>query len=107
MFVKVDGSLTRSFVTTTGVKQGCIFSPLLFNLYINKLPEVYDSDCHPVFVNSKPVHCLMWADDFVVLSTSESGLQKSIDRISGHFAELGLQVNNKKNKVMIFNENVS
>ena len=40
MFVKVDGGLTRSFVTTTGVKQGCIFSPLLFNFFINKLPDV-------------------------------------------------------------------
>ena len=101
MFVKVDGG----FVTTTGVKQGCIFSPLLFNLYINKLPEMYDNDCHPVFVNSKPVHCLMWADDCVVLSTSENGLQRSIDRTVGYFAELGLQVNTKKTKVMIFNGN--
>ena len=105
MFVKVDGGLTRSFVTTTGVKQGFIFSPLLFNLYVNNLPEVYDNDCHPVFVNSKPVHCLMWADDCVVLSTSENGLQRSIGRTVGYFAELGLQVNTKKTKVMIFNGN--
>ena len=60
MFVKIDGGLTRPFVTTLGLKQGCIFSPLLFNLYVNKLPDVYDSECHPVFVNGKPVHCLMW-----------------------------------------------
>ena len=99
MFVKVDGGLSRSFVTTTGVKQGCIFSPLLFNFYINKLPDVYDSDCHPVTVNSKPVHCLMWADDCVVLSTSEHGLQRSIDRTVGYFAELGLMSIPKKIKL--------
>ena len=53
----------------------------------------------------RPVHCLMLADDCVVLSTSESGLQRSIDRTVGHFAELGLQVNTKKTNIMIFNGN--
>ena len=86
-----------------GVKQGCIFSPLLFNLYLNKLPDVYDNDCHPVHVNNKPVHCLMWADDCVVMSTSESGLQRSIDKTVSHFTELGLSVNVKKTKVLLFN----
>ena len=45
----------------------------------------------------------MWADDWVVLSTSEGGLQRCIDRTVGYFAELGLHVNTKKTKVMIFN----
>ena len=78
MFGKVGGGLTKPFVTTVGVKQGCIFSPLLFNLYINKLPDVYDSECDPVIVNNKPVHCLMLADDCVSMSTSESGLQSRL-----------------------------
>ena len=103
MFVKVGGGLTKPFFTTVGVKQGCIFSPLLFNLYLNKLPDVYDNDCHPVLVNNKPVHCLMWADDCVVMSTSETGLQRSIDKTVSHFTELGLSVNVRKTKVLIFN----
>ena len=105
MYVKVDDGLTQCFKTTMGVKQGCIFSPLLFNLYVNKLPEIYDDDCNPVFVNGKAVHCLMWADDCVVMSTSETGLQRSINKTVDHFSELGLTVNSKKTKVMIFNAN--
>ena len=102
MFVKVGGGLTKPFTTTTGVKQGCIFSPLLFNLYINNLPDVYDNDCHPVIVNNKPVHCLMWADDCVVMSTSEHGLQRSINKTVDHFTELGLSVNFKKKQKLWF-----
>ena len=45
----------------------------------------------------------MWADDCVVLSTTESGLQRSIDKTFSHFSELGLTVNKKKTKIMIFN----
>ena len=103
MFIKVDGGLTKPFITTTGVKQGCVFSPLLFNLYINKLPTVYDEHCDPVYVGNKPVHCLMWADDCVVMSTTQAGLQRSITKTVEHFTNLGLMVNTKKTKCMIFN----
>ena len=105
MYVKLDNGLTHPFVTTTGVKQGCIFSPLLFDLYINDLPTVYDSLCDPVYVGTSPVHCLMWADDCVVMSTSQAGLQRSMDRTVNHFTSLGLSVNVKKTKVLIFNPN--
>ena len=40
MYVKVKGGLTHPFLTTTGVKQGCVLSPLIFNLFIMGLPEV-------------------------------------------------------------------
>ena len=35
IFIKVSGGLIPSFNTTIGVKQGCVFSPILFNLFIN------------------------------------------------------------------------
>ena len=103
MYVKLDDGLTQPFITTTGLKQGCIFSPLLFNLYVNHLPAVYDSECDPVYIGTSPVHCLMWADDCVVMSTTQAGLQRSMDKTTNHFASLGLSVNVKKTKVLIFN----
>ena len=45
----------------------------------------------------------MWADDCVVMSTSEAGLQRSINKTVNHFTELGLSVNTKKTKLVIFN----
>lgn len=103
MFVKLNGGLTQPFLTTTGLKQGCIFSPLLFNLYLNDLPNVFDAACDPVYVGASPVSCLMWADDCVVMSTTQAGLQRSMDRTVEHFTSLGLSVNIKKTKVLIFN----
>jgi hypothetical protein len=103
MFIKVDSGLTQPFKTTTGFKQGCVFSPLLFNLYINKLPTVYDQQCDPVYVGAKPVHCLMWADDCVVMSTSQEGLQRAINKTVDHFTNLGLTINTKKTNCIVFN----
>ena len=101
MFVKLDNGLTQPFKTTTGLKQGCIFSPLLFNLYVNNLPTVYDQACDPVYLGNSPVHCLMWADDCVVMSTTQGGYQRAMDRTVNHFESLGLYVNDKKTKVLV------
>ena len=37
--VRVGEALSDSFKVTTGLKQGCILSPLLFSLYINGVVE--------------------------------------------------------------------
>ena len=103
MYIKLDNGLTQPFKTTTGLKQGCIYSPILFNLYVNNLPTVYDQACDPVYLGNSPVHCLMWADGCVVMSTTQVGLQRAMDRTVSHFASLGLYVNVKKTKVLVFN----
>ena len=79
-------------------------SPLLFNLFTSQLPGVYDDLCCPVYVNNKPVHVLAWADDTVVFSLSEAGLRRSIDKTVSFYQDLGLSVNVKKTKVMVFNK---
>ena len=75
----------------------------LFNLFINKLPEIFDKSCDPVKLGSLDVNSLLWADDLVILSSSEKGLQKSIDKTFTFYENLGLDINTKKTKVMIFN----
>ena len=59
--------------------------------------------CDPVMVNKCQTNCLMWADDCVVISTTQSGLQRSIDKTVEFFTQQGLSVNTKKTKTMIMN----
>jgi len=37
--VRTGKGLSRSFKTTKGVRQGCVMSPLLFNMYMAELEE--------------------------------------------------------------------
>ena len=47
---------------------------------------------------------IIWADDFVVFSLSKQGLQNAINKTVNFFTNLGLSVNTKKTKCMIFNK---
>ena len=87
-------------MTTTGVKQGCVLSPIIFNLFIMGLPEHLhdDGSLDPVFLNNEKLSVLMWADDVLVLSLSAKGLQSAITKTFEFFQNLDLSVNAKKPK---------
>ena len=50
------------------------------------------------------MHIMMFADDLLLLSTSASGLQNSIDTLCECCAEWKLHINIKKTKIMIFSK---
>ena len=104
MQIRLDNGLSQPFQTTVGVFQGCNLSPILFNLYTSGLPDIYDEMCAPVYVNDVPVHVLAWADDTAVFSLTEAGLQRSIDLTVAYYNDLGLSINVKKTKIMVFNK---
>ncbi len=80
--LKINGSVTNPFRSYRGVRQGCVLSPLLFNLFINDIPDIFDKSCKPIFLNDTPINCLMYADDLMVLSETEEGLKSSLNKLS-------------------------
>ena len=40
IFVKVSEGLSDPFVTTKGVFQGCVNSPIIFNLFIDRISKL-------------------------------------------------------------------
>ena len=104
VFIKMTDGLLQPFLTTIGVKQGCVFSPILFNIFIDKINEIFDETCAPVKINNLDLNCLLWADDLVIFSQTAEGLQNSIYKTKQMYDSLGLKMNEKKMKIMIFNK---
>jgi hypothetical protein len=68
--------VTSSFRCQQGVKQGCPFSPLLFGLYLDALKGRLDGkECNAPALANVHVWLLLFANDLVLMSELEVGLQ--------------------------------
>lgn len=97
-----DGeAISKWFSTTTGLKQGCILSPLLFALFINDLEEEIGGGINIDEVNIK---LLAYADDIVFLSDEVPVLQNMIDNLGTYCKKWDLVINLTKSKIMIMKQ---
>ena len=79
-------------------------SPLLFNISIDDMKKIFDDSCVPVKMLERPLPHLLYADDLVLMSTSETGLNNCLKRL-GNFCETWqMEVNMKKSQVITFNK---
>ncbi len=86
------------------MKQGCPLSPLLFGLYLDALEGHLDGkECDAPTLTDVHVWLLFFADDLVLTSKSEVGLQQQLDALQQFCVERGLIMNVKKTKVVVFN----
>ena len=103
--LKINGQITPTIRTYKGVRQGCNLSPKVFNLMINDIPKLFDNSCDPAELGNEKLNCLMYADDLVLLSTSETGLQQCLDRLQKYMVTCHLNINLKKTKIICFHKN--
>ena len=103
--IKNADQRTEFFDYQKGVRQGCILSPMSFNLYLNEIPFLLDRklDTDPIALpNGSNLNCLLYADDLVLISHSAKGLQKALSILEKYCNDWLLSVNPKKTKVVIF-----
>ncbi len=83
--MKLPSGLSEFFETNVGVKQGCVISPILFNIFLNDIPKIFDTaQSFPVTLYAELINCLLYADDIALVSSTEEGLQHCIDRLQSY-----------------------
>ena len=75
---------------------------MYIQLFVNDLPDIFDSNCMPVSLITSKIICLMYADDVILLSETPAGLQNSLSHLQKYCTKWGLEVNIKKTKSLIF-----
>ena len=107
--VKISDNRTPFFSYNRGVRQGCVLSPILFNIFIDELPKLFEKTNSDPFLlpNGTKLSSLLYADDLVILSRSKNGLQNCLNILNEWSKKWMMNVNLKKNKIMIMQKHNS
>jgi hypothetical protein len=79
-----------------------LLTTVLFSCFINDLHSVFDNTCDPVHLDNTSISSLSFADDLVILSESQAGLQNSLNKLEKYCYKWQLTVNTNKTKLMTF-----
>jgi len=89
--VMEDGTVRE---TLAGTPQGGVISPLLANIYLNKLDRIWAARCSQLGV------LVRYADDFVVMCGTESRAREALRRIGLVMNRLGLTLHPAKTRLV-------
>ena len=93
---------TDWFKTGKGVRQGCIWSPCLFNLYTEYIIRNarLDEAQAGIKIARRNINNLRYADDTTLLAESEEELKSLLMKVKEESEKAGLKLNIQKTKIM-------
>lgn len=104
--VKIDNTLSEKCRIRKGVRQGCVLSPLLYNIYSELvMRRTLENWNGGVKIGGRRFSNLRFADDTLLIACSAEELLEFIRRLEEVSREYGLKINAKKTKVMIVDRN--
>ena len=100
--VLMDSIQTDYFPVKSGVRQGCILSPILFNITLDYImrPTTQNARHGIQWTMFSQLEYLDYADDIALLSTNTRHLQQKANVLNENAKKAGLHINMKKTKVM-------
>jgi len=100
----LNGKIGNWFRTTIGVRQGCLLSPTLFNLFLELIMmEALENHESTVSIGGRTITDLRFADDIDGLAGTEEELRELIKRINETSMKFGMEISTDKTKVMTNN----
>jgi hypothetical protein len=99
--VRVGSNVTADFQVVTGVKQGALLSPVLFNVALDETIRAAMVGCDGIWLDRNGgLTDLDYADDLVVLAESHTEMQRMIDRLDACASAVGLVISKEKTQTM-------
>lgn len=100
--VKVEQEVSEKVPIKRGVRQGCVMSPMLFNVYSEAVFEGALKYRHEgVKIGGEVINNIRYADDTAIMAESLEDLQTLLNAVNNACKEKGLSVNTKKTKWMV------
>ena len=102
--VYYNGSVGEWFRTTVGVRQGCLLSPTLFNIFLERImTDALENHEGSVSIGGRTITNLRFADDIDALAGKEDELVKLINHLDTTSTKYGMEISAEKTKLMTNN----
>ena len=100
--VRTGHGTTDWFQIGKGVRQGCVLSPCLFNLYAEYIMQNARLDEAQVGINiiGRNINNLRYADDTTLMTESEDELKSLLMKVKEESGKVGLKLNIQKAKIV-------
>ena len=97
-----NGQLSETFNSSSGVRQGCLISPILFLIVLDDVIHLaFDSKPRGIRWNlSEYLEDLDYADDVSLLSSKETDMQNKLNDLVKESEKVGLKINPTKTKCL-------
>ena len=100
--VRTGNGTTNWFQIGKGVRQGCILSPCLFNLYAEYIMRNagLEEAQAGIKIAGRNINHLRYADDTTLMAESEEELKGLLRKVEEESEKVGLKLNIQKTKIM-------
>ena len=99
-FVRWASCVSEPFCVSNGVRQGGIFSPAFFNVFVDEVSVWLRTVSVGCYTGDTCMNHIIYADDTALLALSPAALQKLLDIAAQFINERELVANMKKTKCM-------
>ena len=102
--VLFNSSIRDWFRTTVGVRQGCLLSPTLFNIFLERITtDSLEDHEGTVSIGGRTITSLRFADDIDGLAGEEEELANLVERLDKASTAYGMEISAEKAKLITNN----
>ena len=101
-----NGISGEQFPTKTGLRQGCLLSPNIFNIFLEDITnDALDDHIGSLKINGRTIENLRFVDDINGFAGSEEELINLIESLFKAANRFGMEINPSKTKLMLNDDN--
>ena len=99
--VQMNGNIGEWFRTTVGVRQGCLLSPTLFNIFLKRImSDALEEHDGKVSIGGRNITNLRFADDTDALAEEEQELEALVESLDKTCTRYKMEISAEKTKLM-------